>query len=70
MFDKLSSPVVMICGRNKIETGSKEREKFVSLSHVSLFIGSSFCLLSFFDLFCLWTDDDTPKLWPSCETGM
>jgi hypothetical protein len=53
MFDKLSSPVVMICGRNKIETGSKEREKFVSLSHVSLFIGSSFCLLSFFDLFCL-----------------
>jgi len=31
MFDKLSSPVVMICGRNKIETGSKEREKFTMI---------------------------------------
>ncbi|CAH8385915.1 unnamed protein product [Eruca vesicaria subsp. sativa] len=28
MFDKLSGPIVMICGQNKIETGSKEREKF------------------------------------------
>ncbi|KAJ0234551.1 p-loop containing nucleoside triphosphate hydrolases superfamily protein [Hirschfeldia incana] len=27
MFDKLSGPIVMICGQNKIETGSKEREK-------------------------------------------
>lgn len=34
MFDKLSGPIVMICGQNKIETGSKEREKFVSLSLV------------------------------------
>lgn len=32
MFNKLSGPIVMICGQNKIETGSKEREKFVSLS--------------------------------------
>ncbi|XP_020866694.1 uncharacterized protein LOC9327621 isoform X2 [Arabidopsis lyrata subsp. lyrata] len=28
MFNKLSGPIVMICGQNKIETGSKEREKF------------------------------------------
>ncbi|CAN7029257.1 hypothetical protein BRARA_H00258 [Brassica rapa] len=28
MFDKLSGPIVMICGQNKIETGSKEKEKF------------------------------------------
>ncbi|KAF8068135.1 hypothetical protein N665_1150s0009 [Sinapis alba] len=28
MFDKLSGPIVMICGQNKIETGSKGREKF------------------------------------------
>lgn len=40
MFDKLSGPIVMICGQNKIETGSKEREKFVSLSTcLSLVIG-------------------------------
>lgn len=33
MFDKLSGPVVLICGRNKVETGSnKEKEKFVSFS--------------------------------------
>lgn len=30
MFDQLSGPVVLICGRNKVETGSKEKEKFVS----------------------------------------
>ncbi|KAF3681223.1 hypothetical protein FXO38_01857 [Capsicum annuum] len=28
MFDQLSGPVVLICGRNKAETGSKEKEKF------------------------------------------
>ncbi|CAH2036309.1 unnamed protein product [Thlaspi arvense] len=28
MFNKLSGPIVMICGQNNIETGSKEREKF------------------------------------------
>lgn len=28
MFDKLSGPIVMMCGQNKIETGSKEKEKF------------------------------------------
>lgn len=27
MFDQLSGPVVLICGRNKVETGSKEKEK-------------------------------------------
>lgn len=33
MFDQLSGPVVLICGRNKVETGSnKEKEKFVSFS--------------------------------------
>lgn len=30
MFDQLSGPIVLICGRNKVETGSKEKEKFVS----------------------------------------
>ncbi|KAJ6412838.1 hypothetical protein OIU84_005816, partial [Salix udensis] len=28
MFDKLSGPVVLICGQNKAETGSKEKERF------------------------------------------
>ncbi|KAJ6740632.1 P-LOOP CONTAINING NUCLEOSIDE TRIPHOSPHATE HYDROLASES SUPERFAMILY PROTEIN [Salix purpurea] len=28
MFDKLSGPVVVICGQNKAETGSKEKERF------------------------------------------
>lgn len=31
MFDKVSGPVVMICGRNKIETASKGREKFTMI---------------------------------------
>lgn len=30
MFDQLSGPVVLICGKNKIESGTKEKEKFVS----------------------------------------
>ncbi|XP_074273858.1 uncharacterized protein LOC141597328 isoform X2 [Silene latifolia] len=28
MFDQLSGPMVLICGQNKVETGSKEKEKF------------------------------------------
>ncbi|TXG56898.1 hypothetical protein EZV62_018211 [Acer yangbiense] len=28
MFDQLSGPVVLICGQNKVATGSKEKEKF------------------------------------------
>ncbi|KAK3001896.1 hypothetical protein RJ639_020305, partial [Escallonia herrerae] len=28
MFDHLSGPVVLICGQNSVETGSKEKEKF------------------------------------------
>ncbi|XP_016557860.2 uncharacterized protein LOC107857570 isoform X2 [Capsicum annuum] len=31
MFDQLSGPVVLICGRNKAETGSKEKEKFTMI---------------------------------------
>uniref|UniRef100_A0A1J3FSZ8 ATPase family AAA domain-containing protein 1 n=3 Tax=Noccaea caerulescens TaxID=107243 RepID=A0A1J3FSZ8_NOCCA len=31
MFDKLSGPVVLICGRNKIETASKEKERFTMI---------------------------------------
>lgn len=31
MFDQLSGPVVLICGQNKTEAGSKEREKFTML---------------------------------------
>ncbi|KAL3583943.1 hypothetical protein D5086_015004, partial [Populus alba] len=31
MFDKLSGPVVLICGQNKAETGSKEKERFTML---------------------------------------
>ncbi|OAY58956.1 uncharacterized protein LOC110609281 isoform X2 [Manihot esculenta] len=31
MFDKISGPVVLICGQNKVETGSKERENFTMI---------------------------------------
>ncbi|GAV70608.1 AAA domain-containing protein [Cephalotus follicularis] len=31
MFDQLSGPVVLICGQNKTETGSKEKEKFTMI---------------------------------------
>lgn len=31
MFDKVTGPVVLICGRNKIETASKGREKFTMI---------------------------------------
>ena len=31
MFDQLSGPLVLISGQNKVETGSKEKESFVSL---------------------------------------
>lgn len=30
IFDKITGPVVLICGQNKVESGSREREKFVS----------------------------------------
>lgn len=31
MLDELSVPVVLICGQNKVETGSKEKEKFTMI---------------------------------------
>ncbi|XP_022725142.1 uncharacterized protein LOC111281759 isoform X2 [Durio zibethinus] len=31
MFDKLSGPIVLICGQNRVETGSKEKEKFTMI---------------------------------------
>ncbi|KAK6921325.1 ATPase, AAA-type, core [Dillenia turbinata] len=31
IFDQLSGPVVLICGQNKVETGSKEKEKFTMI---------------------------------------
>ncbi|KAJ0740096.1 putative AAA+ ATPase domain, ATPase, AAA-type, core, AAA ATPase, AAA+ lid domain-containing protein [Helianthus annuus] len=31
MFDKISGPVVLICGQNKVATGSKEKEKFTMI---------------------------------------
>ncbi|XP_027096917.2 uncharacterized protein [Coffea arabica] len=31
MFDQLAGPVVLICGQNKVETGSKEKEKFTMI---------------------------------------
>ncbi|KAI3713969.1 hypothetical protein L1987_72558 [Smallanthus sonchifolius] len=31
MFDKISGPVVLICGQNKSATGSKEKEKFTMI---------------------------------------
>jgi ATP-dependent 26S proteasome regulatory subunit len=31
MFDKLPGPVVLICGQNKVDSGSKEKEKFTML---------------------------------------
>lgn len=30
IFNQLSGPVVLICGQNKTESGSKEKEQFVS----------------------------------------
>jgi hypothetical protein len=38
MFDLLSGPVVLICGQNKAESGSKEKEKFVSFMSLMLII--------------------------------
>ncbi|KAJ6733311.1 P-LOOP CONTAINING NUCLEOSIDE TRIPHOSPHATE HYDROLASES SUPERFAMILY PROTEIN [Salix koriyanagi] len=36
MFYKLSGPVVLICGQNRAETGSKEKERFpLSLKHLT-----------------------------------
>ncbi|XP_061972308.1 uncharacterized protein LOC133694683 isoform X2 [Populus nigra] len=36
MFDQLPGPVVLICGQNKAETGSKEKERFpLSLTHLT-----------------------------------
>jgi hypothetical protein len=32
IFDRLSGPVVLICGQNKVQSGSKEKEKFVSFN--------------------------------------
>lgn len=31
MFDKLSGPAILICGQNKVESGSKEKEKFTMI---------------------------------------
>lgn len=31
MLDEVSAPVVLICGQNKVETGSKEKEKFTMI---------------------------------------
>ncbi|GFZ15712.1 P-loop containing nucleoside triphosphate hydrolases superfamily protein [Actinidia rufa] len=31
MLDNLSGPAVLICGQNKVETGSKEKEKFTMM---------------------------------------
>ncbi|XP_073297058.1 uncharacterized protein [Primulina huaijiensis] len=31
LFDQLAGPVVLICGQNKVETGSKEKEKFTMI---------------------------------------
>ncbi|XP_010261095.1 PREDICTED: uncharacterized protein LOC104600003 isoform X2 [Nelumbo nucifera] len=31
MFDQLSGPIVLICGQNNAETGSKEKEKFTMI---------------------------------------
>jgi hypothetical protein len=38
MFDQLSGPVVLICGQNKVGSGSKEKEKFVSYTSLMLII--------------------------------
>lgn len=94
IFSKLSGPVVLICGQNKIESGSKEKEKFVSLfwscknaAHLHMFY-LLLCLCFVFICWCLcffssknnlvWpvfisnsgsADNDTSKLWASCQAG-
>ena len=37
MFGQLSGPVVLICGQNKVETGSKEKERFVSFKSLAIY---------------------------------
>ncbi|XP_073039825.1 uncharacterized protein [Primulina eburnea] len=45
MFDQLAGPVVLICGQNKVGTGSKEKEKFTmilpNLGRLAKFASSS-----------------------------
>ncbi|TKY66596.1 hypothetical protein E2542_SST09473 [Spatholobus suberectus] len=31
MFDRLSGPIVLICGQNKVQSGSKEKEQFTMI---------------------------------------
>jgi len=36
MFDQLSGPIILICGQNKVQSGSKEKEQFVRFNCYSL----------------------------------
>ena len=69
MFDQLSGPVVLICGQNKVESGSKEKEKFVSFMNLMLisklyiftnvfevvYINVNICVLTFIACYNLWS---------------
>ena len=35
MFDRLSGPLVLICGQNKVDAGSKEKQKLVCILSIS-----------------------------------
>ena len=48
MFDQLQGPVVLICGQNIIETGTKEKEKFVSFIFVFI---EEILISTFHDIF-------------------
>ena len=69
-FDKISGPVVLICGQNKIESGSKEKEKLVSSGILPKYL--DFLLLkatlTYFLLF-FPPDYDTSKYWTHCQVG-
>lgn len=69
-FNQLSGPVVLICGQNKVEAGSKEKEKFVSFNNSAVT-----CILVAFSrlfvnllLLCA-TDNDPPEFGPLCKAG-
>lgn len=71
MFDKLSGPIVLICGQNKVETNAKEKEKFVwpiLLWLENLFFSHFTNIFPLIILIC-FADNDTSKLWSHCEAG-
>lgn len=69
-FNQLSGPVVLICGQNKVEAGSKEKEKFVSFNNsrvTCIFVAVSRLFVNLL-LLCA-TDNGPPEFRPLCKAG-